>query len=60
MLASEQRLKGLPERVGRYALLRELGRGGTAAVFLAHDPFARREVALKLFAHGPGDHGLTR
>ncbi len=56
----ELRLRGLPENVGRYALLRELGRGGTATVFLAYDPFARREVALKLFTHGPGDHGLTR
>ena len=54
------RLKSLPESIGRYALLRELGRGGTATVFLAHDSFAGREVALKLFAHAPGDHGLTR
>ena len=50
----------LPERVGRYALVRELGRGATATVYLAHDPFAQREVALKLFAHAPGDTGLTR
>ena len=52
--------KSLPESIGRYALLRELGRGSTATVFLAHDPFAGREVALKLFAHAPGDDGLTR
>ncbi|MFZ1909014.1 MAG: serine/threonine-protein kinase [Burkholderiales bacterium] len=50
----------LPQSVGRYALVRELGRGATATVYLAHDPFAQREVALKLFAHGPGDSGLTR
>ncbi|HUJ87463.1 MAG TPA: serine/threonine-protein kinase [Burkholderiales bacterium] len=31
-----------------------------ATVFLAHDPFAGREVALKLFTHAPGDLGLTR
>jgi hypothetical protein len=54
------RPKSLPESIGRYALLRELGRGSTATVFLAHDPFAGREVALKLFAHAPGDDGLTR
>ena len=54
------RPRNLPESIGRYALLRELGRGSTATVFLAHDPFAGREVALKLFSHAPGDHGLTR
>ena len=54
------RFRGLPESIGRYALLRELGRGSTATVFLAHDAFAGREVALKLFSHAPGDHGLTR
>jgi serine/threonine protein kinase len=53
-------MKDLPGNIGRYALLRQLGRGSTATVFLAHDPFARREVALKLFTHAPGDSGLTR
>lgn len=50
----------MPESVGRYALLRELGRGATATVYLARDPFAGREVAVKVFAHAPGDPGLTR
>jgi eukaryotic-like serine/threonine-protein kinase len=53
-------LRGLPDSVGRYAPLRELGRGATATVYLARDHFAGREVALKLFAHAPGDPGLTR
>lgn len=54
------RARAQPERIGRYAVLRELGRGSTATVYLAHDPFAGREVALKLFTHAPGDAGLTR
>jgi serine/threonine protein kinase len=33
---------------GPYLIERELGRGGTGAVFLARDPEADREVALKL------------
>ncbi|MBX3634428.1 MAG: HDOD domain-containing protein [Rubrivivax sp.] len=35
-------------QLGRFALLRELGRGAQARVWLAHDPRLDREVALKL------------
>ena len=50
----------MPESVGRYVLLRELARGSTATVYLARDPVADREVAVKVFTHAPGDPGLTR
>ena len=35
-------------RVGRFELLRELGRGAQATVWLAHDPHLQRDVAIKL------------
>jgi hypothetical protein len=36
------------QRVGPYEILREIGRGGMANVFLAHDTRHGRDVALKL------------
>jgi eukaryotic-like serine/threonine-protein kinase len=33
--------------IGKYRLLRELGRGATSTVYLAEDPFHNRQVAIK-------------
>jgi serine/threonine protein kinase len=54
------RLDNFPERVGRYVMLRELGRGAMATVYLARDPFADRDVAVKVFHHAAGDAGLIQ
>lgn len=37
-----------PEKIGRYEIKAELGRGGMATVYLADDPRFEREVAVKV------------
>ena len=35
--------------VGKYPVTKEIGGGATSKVYLAHDPFANRNVAIKVF-----------
>jgi serine/threonine protein kinase len=39
----------LQEHIGKYPVLREIGSGATSRVYLARDPFAERDVAIKVF-----------
>jgi serine/threonine protein kinase len=45
-------------RLGPYEIVREIGRGGMAIVFLAKDTRTSREVALKLVPHGTDREAL--
>ena len=38
---------GLPTQIGKYQVRAKLGEGATSEVFLAHDPFRKRDVAIK-------------
>jgi len=42
-----ERSAGLPNQIGKYRVLRRLGEGATAEVFLCHDDFKGRDVAIK-------------
>ena len=39
----------IQEHIGKYPVLREIGSGATSRVYLARDPFAERDVAIKVF-----------
>ena len=36
------------EKIGKYQVIRKLGEGATSEVYLCHDPFATRDVAIKV------------
>jgi serine/threonine protein kinase len=51
---------GAGQKIGKYHILNELGKGATSAVYLALDPFANRKVAVKVVQRevlGDKDHG---
>ncbi len=49
-----------PERIGKYYVVHEVGRGSTGTVFLSHDPFYGRNVAIKLYHASSGDDAEGR
>lgn len=39
----------VPERIGKYEIIKEVGRGSTGTVFLSHDAYYGRDVAIKVY-----------
>ncbi|MDO8933202.1 MAG: serine/threonine-protein kinase [Rhodocyclaceae bacterium] len=46
-----------PKRIGKYEIIKPLGEGATATVYLARDPFAQRDVAIKAVNAAAFDSG---
>ncbi len=40
---------GVPEKIGKYVIINEVGRGSTGTVYLSHDPYYGRDVAIKVY-----------
>jgi len=49
-----------PDKVGRYKIKSELGRGGMATVYRAFDPISNREVAIKILPRELLNNLVTR
>jgi serine/threonine protein kinase len=47
--ASSPQLRTIPERIGKYLIINEVGRGSTGTVYLSHDPYYGRDVAIKVY-----------
>src|ERR1700693_5791080 len=41
--------RSIPERIGKYFIINEVGRGSTGTVYLSHDPYYGRDVAIKVY-----------
>lgn len=45
--------KALPgktaDKIGKYVIINEIGKGSTGSVYLSHDPYFRRDVAIKVY-----------
>ena len=45
------------DKIGKYQVIRKLGEGATSVVYMAHDPFAARDVAIKVVANSVFSEG---
>ena len=50
----------LPERIGKYPVVRALGCGATSHVYLAEDPFSGQQVAIKVIQRDPAANAELR
>ena len=46
--------KAVPDRIGKYDIINEVGRGSTGVVYLSHDPYYGRDVAIKVYNNDSG------
>src|SRR6478752_169058 len=44
----------IPEKVGKYVVVKEVGRGSTGIVYLSHDSYYGRDVAIKVYNNDNG------
>ncbi len=55
MPLSSARKEQMPDKIGKYNIIREVGRGSSGTVYLSHDPFYGRDVAIKLYKELSGE-----
>jgi serine/threonine protein kinase len=59
--AAGSKPRDVPERIGKYPIINEVGQGSSGRVFLSHDPYYGRDVAIKVYnAETPDDEHKSR
>ncbi len=48
-VSPEERVRAVPARIGKYEVIKEVGRGSTGVVYLSHDAYYGRDVAIKVY-----------
>ena len=52
MVSSMTKLRkpaAVPDKIGKYVIVNNVGKGSTGMVYLSHDPYYRRDVAIKVY-----------
>ena len=44
-----KRSSDVPSKIGKYVIIAKVGQGSTGTVYLSHDPYYRRDVAIKVY-----------
>ena len=39
----------VPDKIGKYVIINDIGKGSTGSVYLSHDPYFGRDVAIKVY-----------
>lgn len=47
--ANDVREDQVPSKIGKYVIINKVGHGSTGSVYLSHDPYYRRDVAIKVY-----------
>jgi serine/threonine protein kinase len=46
---SQSSIPAFPDKIGKYDIINAIGAGSTGSVYLSHDPYFRRDVAIKVY-----------
>jgi serine/threonine protein kinase len=49
LVANKPLSRPVPARIGKYEIINEIGKGTTGDVYLSHDPYYGRDVAIKVY-----------
>lgn len=53
LVANKTGGRKIPAKIGKYEIINEIGKGTTGDVYLSHDPFYGRDVAVKVYHAHP-------